>query len=124
MLGPADPPSSYAEADRRKLMEQMDRAGRLQDDTPLSFYPTDDRAAAYTLLEAGSSVEITGSLTSDDGELWYRTADGDHLPASAVAFPGAPSAPAVTLAARAPVGSFRGTLNRRGFESASAHDST
>ena len=108
MLGPAPPPSSYAEAEAPPVDEGMDRSGRVQDDTALSFYPSDDPAAAYTLVDAGSSMEVTGSLTSDDGQQWYWTADGDYLPPSAVVFPNLPSAPAVTLAAGTPVRSLGG----------------
>jgi hypothetical protein len=108
LLGPADPPSRYAEAEAPPVEEEIDRTGRVQNETGLSFYPTDNPAAAYTLLPAGSSVEIAGSVTGDDDQEWYETADGDYLPASAVEFPSAPSAPAVTLAGGSPVRSFAG----------------
>jgi L,D-transpeptidase catalytic domain len=108
VLAPADQPSRYAEADPPPVEEEMDRTGRVQDDTPLSFFPTDDPAAAYTQLDAGTSVEIGGSLTGDDGQEWYRTTDGDYLPASAVVFPSAPAAPAASIATGTPVRSFAG----------------
>jgi hypothetical protein len=108
VLGPADQPSSYAEAEPPPVEEDMDRTGRVQDDTPLSFYPTDDPAAAYTQLDAGARVEISGALTGDDGEQWYRTTDGDYLPASVVVFPSAPAAPAASVALGTPIRSFAG----------------
>ncbi|MBV9173082.1 MAG: L,D-transpeptidase family protein [Chloroflexi bacterium] len=109
LLGPGGPPSSYAQADPPPVDEEMDRTGRVDENTALSFYPTSDPSAAYTQLDAGTSVEITGSLTSDDGAQWYRTADGDYLPASAVAFsnPSAPSAPGPAVAS-APSRTFAG----------------
>jgi len=108
LLAPADPPPSYAEAEAPPVEEELNRTGRVQDQTALSFYPTDDPAAAYTLLEPGSTVDIAGSLSGDDDQQWYRTADGDYLPASAVEFPSAPATPAVMLTAGSPVRSFAG----------------
>jgi L,D-transpeptidase catalytic domain len=105
-LGPADPPSSYVQKDPPPLDEQMDRTGQVDEDVAVSFYPTDDPAADYTQLNAGSSVHITGSLTGDDDQQWYQTAEGDYLPASAVVFPAAPAAPAPALAA--PTHTFAG----------------
>lgn len=99
VLGPGDAPSRYAEADPPPVDDEMDRNGWVAEDTPLAFYPTGDPAAAYTELPAGSAVEVTGRVQGDDGEDWYRTADGDYLPVSAVDFPSAPSAPVVSAAA-------------------------
>lgn len=108
VLGPGQAPSSYATADPPPVDEEMDRTGQVDQTISLSFYPADDPAAAYTQLDAGSRVEITGSLTGDDGQQWYRTVDGDYLPASAVSFasPTAPSAPAVAVTP--PVRTFAG----------------
>jgi len=97
-LGPGDPPSSYVDKDPPPLDESLDRTGRVDQDVALSFYPTDDPAAAYSQLGAGSSVTIAGSVTGDDDQKWYQTSDGDFLPASAVEFPSAPAAPAVAAA--------------------------
>jgi hypothetical protein len=99
-LGPGDAPSSYAQQDPPPLDDQMDRTGRVGQDTPLSFYPTDDPSAAYTQLSAGSSVHVTGSTTGDDGQKWYQTDGGDFLPASAVVFPSAPTVPVVAAPQR------------------------
>ena len=104
-LGPAEAPSSYVEKDPPPLDEQLDRTGRVEHDVGLSFYPTDDPTAAYSQLTAGSSVHITGSVTGDDDQTWYQTADGDYLPASAVEFPAAPTAPVV---AATPARTFAG----------------
>jgi hypothetical protein len=107
-LGPADPPSSYVDKDPPPLDEALDRTGRVDQNVALSFYPTDDPAAAYTDLGAGSSVHITGSVTGDDNQQWYQTADGDYLPASAVVFPSAPAAPSAPVVVAAPSRSFAG----------------
>lgn len=109
VLGPADPPSQYATADPPSLEQDMDQQGWLQDDTDVSLYPTSDPAAAYTQLKSGTSVEITGSLHDDQGTEWYQTAEGDYLPADAVAFaPAAPSVPAAPVVAAAPSRTFGG----------------
>lgn len=107
-LGPGDPPSAYAEMDAPPVEQDMDRQGHVGQDTPLSFYPTDDDAAAYTQLPSGSAVELTGSLHDDAGQEWYRTADGDYLPASAVVFPPPPSAPSLTVTPSSPGRTFAG----------------
>jgi L,D-transpeptidase catalytic domain len=98
LLGPSDPPSQYATADAPPVEEQLDRQGRIQADTDVSFYPTTDPAAAYTQLTGGTSIEITGLLHDEDGTEWYRTAQDDYVPASAVSFATTPSAPIVTAA--------------------------
>jgi hypothetical protein len=106
VLGPAEQPSSYAEADPLPVEQEMGRSGRVRGDTPLSFYPTRNPAAAYSQLDAGTGVEVTGSLTGEDRQRWFRTADGDYLPASAVMFPGAPSAPVAMVTTAAPISNY------------------
>ena len=108
LLGPGDPPSDYATADVPPLEAEMDKQGWVQDDTDVSFYPTSDPAAAYTQLKSGTAVEITGSLHDGDGAEWYQTAEGDYLPADAVAFAAAPSAPRAPLVTAAPPRTFGG----------------
>jgi hypothetical protein len=107
-LGPADPPSSYAEAEPPPTAEDIDRTGWVGDDTPLAMYPTPDPAAAYTELAAGTSVHLTATVRGDDDEDWYRTADGDYLPASAVSFPSPPAAPTFAAPVRGPTRTFAG----------------
>ena len=109
VLGPGEAPSSYAEADPPPVQAELDRNGWVAEDTPLAFYPTADPAAAYTDLPAGAAVEVTARVQGDDGQDWYRTADGDYLPVSAVDFPSPPAAPALSAAApTAPRQSFGG----------------
>ena len=100
LLAGADAPSPYAEADPPPVEAELDRTGWVADTTPLAFYPTPDPAAAYTELPAGAAIEVTGRVQGDDGEDWYRTADGDYVPVTAVDFPAPPAAP--TLSAAAP----------------------
>jgi hypothetical protein len=108
VVGPSEPPSQYATADPPAVEEELDRHGWVQTDTSVSFYPTGDPAAAYADLNRGTPVEVTGSLHDDDGTEWYRTAEGDYLPASVVAFPAAPRAPVAAVTNRAPPRSFAG----------------
>jgi hypothetical protein len=102
LLGPAEPPTQYASADAPPVEEELDRNGWIQSDTAVSFVPTSDPAAAYSELGSGTAVEITGSLHDDDGTEWYRTFEGDFVPADAVAFAEAPSAPIASPAVAAP----------------------
>src|SRR5919202_1302841 len=97
---------AFAEMEPPPVEQELDRQGRVQQDTPLYLYPTDDEAAAYTQLPDGSTIEVTGSLHDDAGQEWYRTADGDYLPASAVVFPPPPAAPSLTVAPSAPPRTF------------------
>ena len=99
LLGPSEPPSDYASAEAPPVEAELDRQGWVQDDTDVAFYPTSDPTAVYTQLQSGAAVKITGSLHDDDGTEWYRTAEGDYVPASAVAFAAVPQAPLVTAAA-------------------------
>src|SRR5207244_12889972 len=93
LLAPADAPSAYAEADPPAVQDELEQNGWVAEDTPLAFYPTADPAAAYTDLPAGAAVEVTARVEGDDGQDWYRTADGDYLPVSAVDFPSPPATP-------------------------------
>jgi hypothetical protein len=108
LLGPTDAPSQYATAEAPPVEEELDRRGWVQNDTPVSFVPTSDPAAAYTELTSGTPVEITGSLHDDDGAEWYRTAEGDFVPADAVAFAAAPTVPLASPSLAAPARSFAG----------------
>jgi lipoprotein-anchoring transpeptidase ErfK/SrfK len=99
LLAPADAPSAYAEADPPAVQDELEQNGWVAQDTPLAFYPTADPAAAYTDLPAGAAVEVTARVEGDDGQDWYRTADGDYLPVSAVDFPSPPATPVFSAAA-------------------------
>ena len=108
LLGPSEPPSAYAEADAPPGESEVDRTGWVADGTPLAFYPSHDPAAVYTELQVGENIRLTAQVQGDDGQDWYRTSDGDYIPASAVAFPSPPAAPSFTLSARTPPRTFAG----------------
>ncbi|TME31974.1 MAG: hypothetical protein E6I75_17545 [Chloroflexi bacterium] len=101
LLGAGEAPSPYAEADPPPVEVELDRTGWVAEDTPLAFYPTPDPTAAYTDMPAGAAIEVTAQVQGDDGQDWYRTADGDYVPVSAVQFPSPPATPA--FSATAPV---------------------
>ena len=56
----------------------------------LSFYPTPDPDAQVETLPHNSPLVITDAVDGDDGETWFRTADGDYLPNSSVRLPRPP----------------------------------
>ena len=92
-------PFSSAEHEPSPVPRDMERTARVQYDAPLSFYPTDNPAAAHAQLHAGATVEVGESLTDEVGQQWYRTVDGDYVAASALAFLPPPSAPNITITA-------------------------
>jgi lipoprotein-anchoring transpeptidase ErfK/SrfK len=92
-------PVSSAEEQPSPVLREMYRTARVQYDTPLSSYPTEDLAAAHAQLPAGATVGIAESLTDEVGQQWYRTVDGDYVAASALAFLAPPSAPNITITA-------------------------
>ena len=96
LLGPGHAPSSFVTADPPPVDQEWDRTGQVDEATSLSFYPPDDPGGRLHPAGCGLRIELTGSITGDDGQQWYRTVDGDYLPASAVSFasPTAPSTPA------------------------------
>lgn len=83
-LGPTDPPPTYITAPPPPATEQIDADGRALRGAVLSFYPTDDDAAQIDTLAHNTPVHITDTVDGDDGQTWYRTADGDYLPPSKV----------------------------------------
>ena len=99
LLGASEAPSQYAEADPPPVDEELERTGWLNEETPLSFYPTADPAAAYTDMPAGAAIKVTARVHDEDGQDWYRTADGDYVPVSAVDFPSPPATPVLSAAA-------------------------
>jgi hypothetical protein len=107
LLVPSDKPSSYVDLDPPPVEQQIDRTAHLRIDSPLWLYPTGNRAAAYTHLDAGTSIDITGTVKGDDDQQWFRTVDGDYLPAGALNFSTTPpSVPAMNIAAGPELGYF------------------
>jgi hypothetical protein len=110
LLGPSDPPSPYVFADPPPVEEEMLQQGWVTAETSLSVYPTPAEEAAVLLLPPGERVVITAALRGEDGEQWYRTAEGDYVAASALSFDPRPAGPrpAPFLAPTVPVRTFPG----------------
>jgi L,D-transpeptidase catalytic domain len=90
-IGPIDgPPPPYITADAPPAVDEINEDGRAIRGAALSFYPTPDPDAQTETLSHNTPVAITDSVEGDDGETWYRTADGDYLPDTAVRLPRAP----------------------------------
>jgi hypothetical protein len=83
-IGPIDSPPAYIVADPPPAVDEINQDGRAIRGAALSFYPTPDPEAQTETLVHNSPVAITDSVEGDDGATWYRTADGDYLPTSAV----------------------------------------
>jgi hypothetical protein len=89
-IGPADTPPAYLTADPPPVLDEVNAEGRAVRGAALSFYPTPDPDAQTDKLSLNTPVEITTTVEGDDGETWYRTADGDYLPITAVRLPREP----------------------------------
>jgi hypothetical protein len=90
-LGPTDPPPEYITADPPPLQDEFSAVGRAIRGAPLSFYPTPDPGAQTEVLPHNSPITISGTLEGDDGETWYRTAQGDYLPSNSIRLPRPPA---------------------------------
>src|SRR5947209_999689 len=77
----APPPPATAE---------LDVIGRTLRNASLTYYPTPDPDAQTDTLSLNTQVTIAQTVEGDDGETWYRTADGDYLPEAAVRLPRTP----------------------------------
>jgi len=89
-IGPAETPPAYLTANPPPAIDEIDTAGRSIRGAALSFYPTPEGEAQIEPLAHNTPVTIAESVEGDDGELWYRTSDGDYLPSSAVRLPRPP----------------------------------
>jgi hypothetical protein len=89
-IGPADAPPAYVTADPPPAVDEVNAEGRSARGAALSFYPTPDPDAQTDRLSLNTRVELADTVEGDDGETWYRTADGDYLPISAVRLPREP----------------------------------
>ena len=86
-IGPIDGPPAYLTADPPPTQDEIDMIGRSTRGAPVSFYPTPDPDAETQILALNTPVMIADTVEGDDDKTWYRTADGDYLPASAVRLP-------------------------------------
>lgn len=90
-IGPSDSPPAYISADPPPAVEQIDMAGRVIRGAALSFYPTPDEEAQTDSLSHNTPLTIVDSVEGNDGQTWYRTADGDYVPTAQVRLPRPPS---------------------------------
>jgi len=90
-LGPSDPPPAYVTAPPPPAVEAVNEPARIgRGGASLAYYPTPDEDAQTDHLGLNASVSITDAVIGDDGETWYRTADGDYLAQDAVRLPRTP----------------------------------
>lgn len=90
VLGPSDPPPAWIMADPPPAVEEINREGRTIGAAPLALYPVPDEAVYIAHLAHNTSVYIQDTVRGEDGEPWYRTAEGDYLPHGAVRLPRTP----------------------------------
>jgi hypothetical protein len=89
-IGPTDPPPDYITAAPPPSVDEINLDGRALRGAALSFYPTPDADAQTENLSHNTPVTIVDAVEGDDGETWYRTADGDYLPSTDVRLPRPP----------------------------------
>jgi hypothetical protein len=90
-IGPTDPPPDYITADAPPALDEINLTGRAIRGAALAFYPTPDPEAQTENLAHNTPISIVDSVEGDDGETWYRTAEGDYLPSTEVRLPRPPS---------------------------------
>ncbi len=90
-IGPVDAPPAYILADPPPAIDEISLDGRTVRAAALSFYPTPDPEAQTESLSHNSPISIADSVEGDDGEPWYRTAEGDYLPINEVRLPRPPA---------------------------------
>ena len=89
-LGPTDPPPAYITAEPPPTLDEINQDARSTRAAPVFFYPTTDPVAQTETLALNTRLTITDTVEGDDGETWFRTADGDYLPQSVVRLPRPP----------------------------------
>jgi L,D-transpeptidase catalytic domain len=87
VLGPTDPPPDFITAPPPPAVDEINLPGRIIRGADEAFYPAPDEEAHEDHLGHNASVFITDSVEGTDGEPWYRTRDGDYLPADKVRLP-------------------------------------
>jgi hypothetical protein len=86
-LGPGDAPSPYLLMPAPALSEEFNTPAVVTDDAALSLYPTAADDAAERQLSPNTWLTLTGAVDAADGSRWYRTDNGDFVPADAVFVP-------------------------------------
>jgi hypothetical protein len=87
VLGPTDPPPDFITAPPPAAVDEINLPARIIRGADLAFYPAPDEEAQEDHLGHNASVFVTDSVEGTDGETWYRTRDGDYLPADRVRLP-------------------------------------
>jgi L,D-transpeptidase catalytic domain len=86
-LAPSEPPSRYVTMPAPALLDEFEARGVVTDEVAENVYPTPNEEAADRPLNPNTWLMLTGAVRGEDGELWYRTQDGDYLNAGAVFVP-------------------------------------
>ncbi len=89
-IGPADVPPAYITASPPPAVEDINREGRIVRTQRAYMYPTPEDDASVAQLTHNTAVTIADAVTGTDGETWYRSADGDYFPQSAIRLATAP----------------------------------
>jgi len=89
-IGPTDAPPEYITAEPPPTYAELHLSRRAIRGATLSFYPTPEPEAQLAPLAHNTPVSLLDSVHGSDRELWYRTLEGDYLPASAVRVPRSP----------------------------------
>ncbi|HET6316061.1 MAG TPA: L,D-transpeptidase [Chloroflexota bacterium] len=87
VLAPGGPPSRYLTMPAPPMLEEFSTRGVVTDGTSLSLYPSPSEEAIDRPIPANTWLNLTGAVEGEDGELWYRTEDGDYLNSGAVFAP-------------------------------------
>jgi hypothetical protein len=87
LLGPTDPPSRYVTMPPPALTDEFSSRGIVTDETPLAVYPSPADEAAERQLNPNTWLTLTGTVNGEDGSEWYRTDNGDFVPADVVFVP-------------------------------------
>jgi L,D-transpeptidase-like protein len=90
-IGPTDPPPDFVTAAPPAALDEVNLPGRIIRGASLAFYPAPDEEAQTDRLGHNAPVFIKDSVEGTDGETWYRTSDGDYLPADRVRLPRPPA---------------------------------
>src|SRR5262245_53553839 len=87
VLAPSGPPSRYVTMPAPPFMDEFEARGVVTDQVAEAYFPTPNDEAADKPLNPNTWVTLTGEVRGEDGELWYRTQDGDYLNSGAIFVP-------------------------------------
>jgi hypothetical protein len=90
LLGPSDPPSRYLMMAAPPVEAPLVERGILTATAPLAIYPTAAEEAFERRLSPNTWVSLDAVVRGEDGDVWYRTVDGNYVPGDVVFLPGRP----------------------------------